>query len=119
MMKRLAKPEIVAGLDLGSGRLTCLIGTPEGDSQRMKVLGGASISCRGIKGGVVINIQETARAVTRAVEEAEAAAGVTVTGLYLGVRGPHLTSFNNRGAFNIARTDKEITPDDVQAVVAN
>ncbi len=116
---RMAKPEIVAGLDMGSGRVTCLIGTPENDSQRVKVLGGSSVVCRGIKGGVVINIQETARAVTRAVEEAEAAAGVTVTGLYLGVRGTHLQSFNNRGAFNIARTDKEITPDDVSAVVGN
>jgi cell division protein FtsA len=116
---RNAKPEIVAGLDMGSGRVTCLIGSPDPESQRMRVLGGASVACRSIKGGVVINIQETARAVTQAVEEAEAAAGVTVTGLFLGVRGGHLQSFNNRGAFNIARTDKEITAEDVQAVVAN
>jgi len=113
------KPEVVAGLDMGSGRVTCLIGSPDPENQRMRVLGGASVACRSIKGGVVINIQETARAVTQAVEEAEAAAGVTVTGLFLGVRGGHLQSFNNRGAFNIARTDKEITAEDVQAVVGN
>lgn len=116
---RNTKPEVVAGLDMGSGRVTCLIGSPDPESQRMRVLGGASVACRSIKGGVVINIQETARAVTQAVEEAEAAAGVTVTGLFLGVRGGHLQSFNNRGAFNIARTDKEITAEDVQAVVGN
>lgn len=104
---------------MGSGRVTCLIGSPNPETQRMRVLGGASVACRGIKGGVVINIHETARAVTQAVEQAEAAAKQMVTGLYLGVRGSHLQSFNNRGAFNIARTDKEITAEDIDSVVAN
>lgn len=113
------KQDVIAGLDMGSGRVTCLIGTPDADGQRIKVLGGSSVPCRGIKGGVVINIVETARAVTQAVEEAEAAAKCTVNGVFLGVRGSHLQSFNNRGAFNIARTDKEITAEDVQSVVAN
>src|SRR5208282_3498331 len=62
---------------------------------------------------------ETAKAVSRAVEEAEAAAQQTIYGLYLGVRGSHLQSFNNRGAYNIARTDKQITSEDVNAVIEN
>ena len=115
----MAKPDVVAGLDMGSGRVTCLIGTPDPDSERMRVLGGASVSCRGINGGVVVNIQETKAAVSQVVEEAEAASGVTVSGLFLGVRGTHLQSFNNKGAFNIARTDREITAEDVHSVVAN
>ncbi|MBI5623205.1 MAG: cell division protein FtsA [Elusimicrobia bacterium] len=114
------RKDVVAGLDLGSGRITCLIGAPDADSQRMTVLGGSSAVCRGINGGVVVNIPETARAITRVVEEAEASAGKPlVTGLYLGMRGAHLQSFNNKGAFNIARTDKEITSDDVNSVVSN
>ena len=104
---------------MGSGRVTCLIGSPDPETARMRVLGGASVPCRGIKGGVAINIPETARAVTQAVEEAEASSKQMVTGLYLGVRGAHLQSFNNRGAFNIARTDKEITAEDVSSVIAN
>jgi cell division protein FtsA len=112
------KQEVIAGLDMGSGRVTCLIGSPDGQGN-VKVLGGASVPCRGLKGGVVVNILETSRAVTQAVEEAEAASGVTVSGVTLGVRGGHLQSFNNRGAFNIARTDKEITAEDVQSVVAS
>ena len=117
MIKRHSKQELVAGLDVGSGRVSCLIGTPARDG--VKVLGGASVPCRGVKGGVVINIIEAAAAVTRAVEEAEAAAGATVSEVLLGVRGSHLQSFNNRGAFNIARSDREITPDDVSSVVAS
>lgn len=115
----MAKQEVVAGLDMGSGRITCLIGLPDLENGRMRVLGGSSVVCRGIKGGVVVNILETARAITQAVEQAEAASKQVVTSLYLGVRGGHLQSFNNRGAFNIARTDKEITAEDVGSVIAN
>jgi len=112
-------PELIAGLDIGSGRVTCLIGAPAGAAGGVKVLGGASVACRGLKGGVVINIVEAASAVARAVEEAEAAVSATVSSVWLGVRGTHLQSFNNRGAYNIARTDREITAEDVAAVVAS
>lgn len=115
----MAKADVVAALDLGSGRVTVLIGTPDPDGQRLRVLGGSSIPCRGIKGGVVVNIMEAAHAITKAVEEAEVCSKQVVSGLYLGVRGGHLQSFNNRGAFNIARTDKEITAEDESSVLAN
>jgi cell division protein FtsA len=120
-MKRMRRhgPELVAGLDVGSGRVTCLIGTPDPATGAVKVLGGSSVACRGLKGGVVIDIYEAASAVTRAVEEAESAVKATVSAVWLGVRGSHLQSFNNRGAYNIARTDREITADDVNAVVAS
>ncbi|MBI5631102.1 MAG: cell division protein FtsA [Elusimicrobia bacterium] len=115
----MAKQDVIAGVDMGSGRVTCLIAAADADSQRLRIAGGASVACRGIKGGVVINIHETARAVAQVVEEAEAMAKAVVSSLYLGVRGGHLQSFNNRGAFNIARTDKEITAEDVGSVVDN
>ena len=120
-MKRIRRhgPELVAGLDIGSGRVTCLIGSPDPATGVVKVLGGSSVACRGLKGGVVINILEAASAVTRAVEEAESAVKATVSSVWLGVRGSHLQSFNNRGAYNIARTDREITADDVNAVVSS
>lgn len=115
----MSKPEIVAGLDMGSGRVTCVIGQIDSKTQDVTVLAGSSVACRGIKGGVVLNIAETSKAVAQAVEEAESEAKQTIYGLYLGVRGAHLQSFNNRGAYNIARTDKQITPEDVSAVIEN
>jgi cell division protein FtsA len=120
-MKRIRRngPELVAGLDIGSGRVTCLIGSPDHATGAVKVLGGSSVSCRGLKGGVVIDIHEAALAVTRAVEEAEASVNATVSSVWLGVRGAHLQAFNNRGAYNIARTDREITADDMNAVVSS
>ncbi|MEK7859298.1 MAG: cell division protein FtsA [Elusimicrobiota bacterium] len=114
----MAKQEFITGLDMGSGRVTCLIGTPD-EAGRVKVLGGATELCAGIDGGIVVNIRETAQAVTRCIERAEAEAKATVTGVFLGVRGTHLESLNSRGVFNIARDDKEVTADDVQRVISN
>ena len=120
-MKRMRRngPELIAGLDIGSGRVTCLIGEPDPATGVVKVLGGASVPCRGLKGGVVIDIHEASLAVTRVVEQAESAVKATVSSVWLGVRGSHLQSFNNRGAYNIARTDREITADDMNAVVSS
>ncbi len=115
----MGKREAVAGLDIGSSRVSCVIGEPDLETSKLRILGGASLPCRGLKGGVVINLQETARVVAQAVEEAEAKARRVVSDVYVGVRGNHLQSFNNRGAFNIARTDKEITTEDVASVIGN
>ena len=110
---------VLAGLDIGSSRVTCLIGERGEGQELVKIVGGASVPCRGLKGGVVINIQETARAIQDAVEKAEKNSHCEVKELVVGIRGSHLQSFNNRGAFNIARTDKEITSEDVEGVIAN
>lgn len=115
----MSKQEALAGLDIGSSRITCLIAERGDEGEAIRLLGGASVSCRGLKGGVVINIQETAHAISEAVEKAEKEAGCEVNELSVGIRGSHLQSFNNRGAFNIARTDKEITAEDVEGVIAN
>lgn len=117
----MAKNDLIAGLDVGSGRVTCVLAEPSPEGQGVRVLSGASEPCRGVQGGIVLNISETARAVRRAVEKAEeqAQGKGLVQGVYLGVRGKHIEGLNNDGAYNIARTDKEITPEDVQAVISN
>ncbi|HAH06591.1 MAG TPA: cell division protein FtsA [Elusimicrobia bacterium] len=117
----MAKNDLIAGLDIGSGRVTCVLAEPNPDGQGVRVLSGAIEPCRGVQGGVVLNISEASRVVRRVVEKAEEEAhgkGM-VQGVYLGVRGKHIEGLNNDGAYNIARTDKEITPEDVQAVIGN
>ncbi|MEK7746983.1 MAG: cell division protein FtsA, partial [Elusimicrobiota bacterium] len=115
----MSKLETTTGLDIGSGKVTCVIGAPDPEGQGMRVLAGAAVPCKGVKGGVVLDIKDTARAVRKAVEKAEEEAKQMVQGIVLGVRGKHLESFNNRGVCQIARTDKEITPEDVRAVIQN
>ena len=115
---RRAKSNSIAGLDIGSGKVRCLIGAPD-DSERLEVIGGAAVPCQGVKGGVVVNIEETAEAIAICIERAEAQTKTKVSDVFLGVRGVHIQSLNNRGAFNIARSDKEVTAADVQSVIAN
>lgn len=113
----LSKPEIVAGIDIGSGQVVCLIGKRQPDEDHIEVIAAAKQNCRGLKGGVVINIDETAHSISRALEAAEEACKETVRELVVGIRGPHIQTFNHHGAINIARTDKEITTDDMNQVI--
>ncbi|MBI4802275.1 MAG: cell division protein FtsA [Elusimicrobia bacterium] len=115
----MAKSDIIAGLDMGSGRVTCVLAEHDADSEKIKILSGASVPCKGLKGGVVVNIDETKRAISNAMEAAEEKAKEIVGEVYLGVRGGHIQTFNNRGAYNIARADKEITAEDVSNVIEN
>jgi cell division protein FtsA len=113
----MSKPEILAGIDIGSGQLACVIGKRMPENDHIEIIAAARQSCRGLKGGVVINIDETALAIGHVVEAAEEMAKETVRDLIVGIRGAHIQTFNHHGAINIARTDKEITTDDVQQVI--
>lgn len=115
------KPEVITGLDIGSGQVVAVVAQQAPDAEWPEVVGAARQPCAGLKGGVVINIDETARAVTRAVESAEEMAGITGASrrVLIGVRGAHLQTFNHHGAMNIARTDKEITVADRDQVIEN
>jgi len=114
----MAKTDIVAGLDIGSAQVVCVIGRKDAQTGQIEILSGSRSACLGgLKGGVVINIDETARAITRICEEAEDAAKEMVKDVTIAIRGTHLQTFNNHGALNIARTDKEITADDVDKAI--
>jgi cell division protein FtsA len=114
----MSKTDIVAGLDIGSAQVATVIGRRDAQTGQIEILSGARSACPGgLKGGVVININETARAVTRICEEAEDTAKEMVKDVTIAVRGSHLQTFNNHGALNIARTDKEITADDVEKAI--
>jgi cell division protein FtsA len=115
------KSDIVVSLDVGSAQVACAIAREDAEKETFAIIGAARRPCKGLKGGVVINIDETARAVSRVVEEAEERAGLngSVGSVIVGVRGGHLQSFNHHGAINIARTDKEITVEDRDQVVEN
>ncbi len=115
----MAKPDIITGLDIGSSQVVAVVARHDPDAETTEVIGAARQPCAGLKGGVVINIDETARSITRAVEAAEEMAGLVghSKGVLIGVRGGHIQTFNHHGAMNIARTDKEITASDRDQVV--
>ena len=115
----MAKPNLIAGLDVGSGKLTCIAAAHDTETNTLKVLAGRSVPCRGIRGGMVSDIRETSAAVTHLLGSIERECNRNISNLFVGVRGAHLESFSNHGTYNISRMDKEITQDDMDLAVEN
>lgn len=115
----MAKTNLITGLDVGSGKLTCIAAAHDFETNTLKVLAGRSVPCRGIKGGMVSDIRETSAAVTHILSSIERECNQKIGSLYVGVRGAHLESFSNHGTYNISRMDKEITQADMELAIEN
>jgi len=86
--------------------------TPENE---IEIIGLGSHPSRGLKKGVVVNIESTVQSIQRAVEEAELMAGCQIHSVYAGIAGSHVRSLNSHGI--VAIRDKEVTPYDVERVI--
>lgn len=115
----MAKTNLIAGLDIGSGKITCIAAAHDFETNTLRVLAGRSVPCRGLRGGMVSDIRETSAAVTHVLGGIERECNQEVGSLYVGVRGAHLESFSNHGTYNISRMDKEITQADMDLVIEN
>lgn len=107
---------LVAGLDLGSTKVTGVIGEVTGDARSpgVKVLGVGTEKSTGIRRGVVRDIEETTRAIGKAMRDAELMAGVEVGTLYCGVAGEHVSGRSSHGVVSVAGS--EIRTGDVARV---
>lgn len=110
------KEEFIAGLDLGSSQVVCVMGRKDAE-ERIEVIGATKIPCRGLKGGVVVDITDTTHAIEKAVNETQEKSGEDIESVYVAVRGEHIQSQNNEGKQLISRTDKEITQEDVDNAI--
>ncbi|MGL5631413.1 MAG: cell division protein FtsA [Azovibrio sp.] len=106
--------DLVIGLDIGTSKIIALVGeiTSEG---RLNVIGMGSQDSRGLRKGVVVNIEETVHTISRVVQEVELMADCKVRDVYTGIAGSHIKSFNSDGM--VAIKDKEVTPADVDRVI--
>lgn len=105
--------EIVVGLDVGTTKVSAIVGEMVGET--VDVIGIGTARSSGLRKGVVINIEETVRSIRAAVEEAERMAGISVTSVFTGISGGHIRGFNSHGI--VAVSDDEITQDDVGRVI--
>lgn len=115
----MAKTNIIAGLDVGSGKLTSVAAAHDFETNTLQILAGRSVPCKGVRGGVVSDIRETSAAVTHLLGGIERELNKDIGSLFVGVRGAHLESFCNHGTYNISRMDKEITQSDMELAVEN
>ncbi len=106
----------VAGLDIGTTKICCVIAEKK-DAGGLDVVGIGRSTSRGLRKGVVVNVDQTVEALKAAVEEAELMAGVSVERAYVGIAGGHVKGFNSRGVIAIAGRDREVVREDVARVI--
>ena len=113
-MSKKSDKGMIVGLDIGTSKVVAVVGelNPEGE---IEIIGIGSHPSRGLKKGVVVNIESTVQSIHRAVEEAELMAGCQIHSVYAGIAGSHVKSLNSHGI--VAIRDKEVTTYDVDRVI--
>ena len=105
---------LIVGLDIGTSKVVAIV-AELGPDGRLEVIGMGSHESKGLKKGVVVNIEATVNAIQRALEEAELMADCKIQRVYTGIAGSHIRSFNSTGMVPIR--DREVTPMDVDRVI--
>ena len=110
------KPEnkLVVGLDIGTSKVVAIVGEISIENE-VEVIGIGSHPSRGLKKGVVVNIESTVQSIQRAIEEAELMAGCEIHSVYAGIAGGHIRSLNSHGI--VAIRDSEVGHNDVERVI--
>jgi cell division protein FtsA len=105
---------IIVGLDIGTSKVVAIVGELQDDNQ-IEVIGFGSHPSKGLKKGVVVNIESTVISIQRAIEEAELMAECDIHQVYAGIAGSHVRSLNSHGI--VAIRDREVTQSDVDRVI--
>jgi cell division protein FtsA len=107
------KDPLVVGLDIGTTKICAVVG--EVVNGQVNIIGLGTSPSKGLRKGVVVNIESTVQSIKKAVEETELMAGCHITSVYAGIAGGHIRGINSHGV--IAVKNREIGPSDVQRVI--
>ena len=112
-MSSTRKDNLIVGLDIGTTKICAIVGNVTEDG--IDIVGIGTSPSRGLRKGVVINIESTVASIRKAVEEAELMAGCEIKSVYAGIAGGHIKGFNSQGI--IAIKNREVSPEDVKRVI--
>ena len=108
--------EIVAGLDIGTTKIACIVGR-KNEQGKIEILGMGKSRSDGVSRGVVANIQKTVESIMAAVREAENSAGVDIGTVNVGIAGQHIRSMQHRGMKMRESLEQEITQVDIDQLI--
>lgn len=111
----MAKDYILTGLDIGSSKVSTIIAQVEED--QIQIIGEHSVPSKGVKKGVIVDIDEAVEAIERSLEGAERMAGIAVSEALVLVDGQHISSVNSQGVVAVSSPEGEITHQDVDRVI--
>jgi len=107
------RDELIVGLDIGTTKICCVVGTQTENG--LDVVGIGTHPSKGLRKGVVVDIDATVESIKRAVEEAELMADTEITSVYAGVAGGHISGLNSHGI--VAVKEREVTEGDIRRVI--
>ena len=105
--------ELIVGLDVGTTKICAVVAEPNGES--IDVIGIGTHPSRGLRKGVVVDIEATVDSIRKAVDEAEMMAGCEISSVYAGIAGGHIQAHNEIGM--IAIKDREVKASDLKRVI--
>ncbi len=117
-MSKVNEKKLIVGLDIGTSKVVAIVGEISQDGTanvRTDIIGIGSHPSKGLKKGVVVNIESTVQSIQRAVEEAELMAGCQIHSVFAGIAGSHISSLNSHGI--VAIRDSEVNASDVERVI--
>ena len=108
---------IITAIDIGSSKIATIVGIETKDSDELRIIGFNSAPSKGIKKGLIVDIEKVAGAIEESLERAERMAGQKINHAFVSVGGPHIASLNSRGVVAVANTQGEISQEDINRVV--
>ena len=106
----------LVGLDVGTSTVCAVVGESL-ENGSLDIVGIGVAESRGIKRGVVVNLEAAVESIKKAIDEAELMAGVEIDSVHLALSGPHIKGFNSRGVIAVAGKNREISRDDVRRAI--
>lgn len=113
MAKKIER-NIIVGLDIGTSKVAAIVAEHTGNNE-IEIIGIGKAPSKGLKKGVVVNLESTVHSIQRAVEEAELMAGCQIQSVFAGIAGSHIKSLNSHGI--VAIKDKEVMQYDIDRVI--
>ena len=110
--------EIIVGLDIGTTKIACIVGT-KNEFGKIDIMGYGKTESIGVKRGVVANIENTVQSIRKAVQMAEEKSGVAIKYVNVGIAGQHIKSHQHRGSIIRDDEDKEITIQEIDSLTQN
>lgn len=108
------KQEVIVGLDIGTTKIAVVVAEQRSGGQ-IDIIGIGTHPSKGLRKGVVINIDATVSSIHHAIQEAELMAGCEIDTVYAGIAGSHIKGFNSHGI--VAVKNKEVSPSDIERVL--
>ena len=113
-MSSVQSGKMIVGLDIGTSKVVALVGEVTADGE-LEIVGIGTHPSRGLKKGVVVNIESTVQSIQRAIEEAQLMAGCRIHSAFVGLAGNHIRSLNSHGI--VAIRDREVSTADLERVL--